>query len=68
MRVRVSPRPPSTMTVEQQHLIDSVAAEVRSRLEGEGSGHDWWHIVRVWNMAKHLCDIERADFLAHQGL
>ena len=56
------------MTVEQQHLIDSVAAEVRSRLEGEGSGHDWWHIVRVWNMAKHLCDIERADFLAHQCL
>lgn len=62
MRVRVSPRPPKNMTVEQQRIIDSVATEVRSRLEGEGSGHDWWHIVRVWNMARHLCEIERADF------
>jgi uncharacterized protein len=50
------------MTTEQQHVIDNVTARVRSTLEGEGSGHDWWHIVRVWNMAKHLCEIERADF------
>ncbi len=50
------------MTTEQQHIIDQVAARVRSTLEGEGSGHDWWHIVRVWNTAKHLCEIERADF------
>ncbi len=50
------------MTQDQQNVIDSVAAEVRSRLEGEGSGHDWWHILRVWNMAKHLCEQERADF------
>lgn len=50
------------MTTDQQHIIDTVATRVRSTLEGEGSGHDWWHILRVWNMAKHLCEIERADF------
>lgn len=27
---------------------------VREKLDGEGSGHDWWHIQRVWNMAKRL--------------
>ena len=42
-------------------IIQSIATEVRLRLEGEGSGHDWWHILRVWNMAKHLCEIENAD-------
>lgn len=48
--------------MNQTDAVQLVAAEVRSRLEGEGSGHDWWHILRVWNMAKHLCEVERADF------
>lgn len=26
-----------------------------------GSGHDWWHIYRVWNTAKELADNEGAD-------
>ena len=38
------------MNPEQQKIIQKVADEVRQKLEGEGSGHDWWHIVRVWNM------------------
>jgi uncharacterized protein len=46
-----------------QKIIQEVADEVRQRLEGEGSGHDWWHIVRVWNMAKHICNIEGADMV-----
>ena len=54
--------PTRTMTSEQQLIIETVAAHVRSKLEGEGSGHDWWHVLRVWNMAKHLCDKEGADF------
>lgn len=48
--------------MNQQEIIQAVATRIRSTLEGEGSGHDWWHILRVWNMAKHLCEIERADF------
>lgn len=35
-------------------IITKTAAYVRKKLEGEGSGHDWWHIQRVWNMAKRL--------------
>lgn len=34
-------------------VINKIAEEVKSKLEGEGSGPDWWHIVRVWNMTKH---------------
>lgn len=31
---------------------------VKKTLEGEGSGHDWWHIYRVWNTAKQLAKHE----------
>lgn len=48
------------MTPEQQKILEKVALEVKAKLEGEGSGHDWWHIVRVWNMAKHIGASEKA--------
>lgn len=49
------------MTTEQHTTIDRIAAHVKQKLEGEGSGHDWWHIVRVWNMAKRIGEKEKAD-------
>lgn len=41
------------MSTEQQ-TIEQIAKVVKARLEGEGSGHDWWHIARVWNMSKKI--------------
>ena len=32
-------------------VIKNIMSIVREKLEGEGSGHDWWHIVRVYNNA-----------------
>lgn len=26
---------------------------------GEGSGHDWWHVYRVWQLAKTIADKEQ---------
>lgn len=49
------------MSTEQQRIVDHIAREAKKRLEGEGSGHDWWHIVRVWNMAKRIGREEKAD-------
>ncbi|MDR9417784.1 HD domain-containing protein [Gracilimonas sp.] len=34
---------------------------VRQKLEGEGTGHDWWHIHRVRNMALKIGKEENAD-------
>lgn len=41
--------------------IDKTEAYVRKELEGEGSGHDWWHIHRVRNMALRLGNEEEAN-------
>lgn len=30
-------------------------------MEGEGTGHDWWHIYRVWQTAKKIGREERAN-------
>ncbi len=34
---------------------------MKELLSGEGSGHDWWHILRVWNNAKHIAGYEQVD-------
>ncbi len=34
---------------------------VKDTLAGDGSGHDWWHIYRVWKMAVHLSESEGGD-------
>jgi uncharacterized protein len=32
-------------------IIEKALAYVRDLLEGEGSGHDWWHIKRVYDLS-----------------
>jgi uncharacterized protein len=34
-----------------EDIINKTKDYVRGKLEGEGSGHDWWHIYRVWKNA-----------------
>ncbi|GAA4386292.1 HD domain-containing protein [Hymenobacter koreensis] len=38
----------------KQHIIDQTAAFVREKFLGEGSGHDWEHIRRVWQTTRAL--------------
>ena len=42
-------------------LIEQTAAHVRSIMDGEGSGHDWWHVYRVWQTARRLALAENAN-------
>lgn len=43
--------------IDEERL--QIAADyVEEKLVGEGSGHDWWHIVRVRNMAARIAQAE----------
>jgi len=43
-------------------LVTRAAAAVRKAMEGEGSGHDWWHVWRVWRLAERVARTEpKAD-------
>lgn len=44
-------------------LIDRTANHVRTVLSSDGTGHDWWHVYRVWKMAQRIGQAEKADLL-----
>jgi uncharacterized protein len=46
----------------QLEVIAATAAHVRGLLAGDSSGHDWWHVHRVWQTARHLAQREGADW------
>lgn len=45
----------------EKDTIKRVAEIVKKRFEGESSGHDWWHMYRVWNLSKTIGESEGAD-------
>lgn len=49
----------TSMKLNQQEIIKKTKAFVKEKLDGEGSGHDWWHVYRVWHLAKHITQKER---------
>lgn len=46
---------------DQEISIEKTALFVREILEGEGSGHDWWHIHRVRNNALNIAKAYDVD-------
>lgn len=42
-------------------LVAKTADYVRKRLQNEGSGHDWEHTRRIWDMSKRLQAVEGGD-------
>ena len=47
--------------MQMEKIIQKTAEYVKTELERDSSGHDWWHIVRVWKTALALCKYENAD-------
>lgn len=45
--------------MNEQLIINQTTQFVKQKLSGEGSGHDWWHIYRVHNNAKHILQTEK---------
>jgi uncharacterized protein len=44
-----------------EKIIQKTAEYVRREFETDSSGHDWWHIHRVWKNALSICQHENAD-------
>ncbi len=47
----------------EEDFIRKTAEFVEEKLKGAESGHDWWHILRVWNNTKLILQEENADRL-----
>lgn len=42
-------------------LIEKTAEMLQKKFEHEHTGHDWFHIFRVWQMARRIAISEKAD-------
>jgi uncharacterized protein len=50
--------------MNQTALIRKTERFVKDKLKSDGTGHDWWHVYRVWRLAKHIAQKEQgADLL-----
>ena len=47
--------------MDKGEILKNTEAFTRQTLEGEGTGHDWWHINRVRNNALQIAQEEGAD-------
>ena len=49
-----------------QNIIEEVKKIVKAKLDKEGSGHDWFHTLRVFNNACKIADTENCHLLTVQ--
>jgi uncharacterized protein len=47
--------------MDKNLIIEETKKYAKSKLEGEATGHDFWHILRVYKTAKHIAEKEGAD-------
>ncbi|HSX16875.1 MAG TPA: HD domain-containing protein [Patescibacteria group bacterium] len=48
----------------QNPLVDATYAFVKEKLSNDKTGHDWWHVVRVLRLSRHIASKEKgADLL-----
>lgn len=52
--------------MDKKAIIKKTEEHVRKTLEGESSGHDWWHTYRVWKTASSIGKREKADLFVVQ--
>jgi len=45
----------------QNDIIQKTVEYIKQEFSDDSSGHDWWHIYRVWKNAITLCRHEKAD-------
>jgi uncharacterized protein len=49
--------------MNNSEVVSSTQSFVKDCLEGESTGHDWWHIERITNIAGTIHEAEGGDWL-----
>lgn len=47
--------------MNNKQIIDKTADFVKDKLEDDSTGHDWWHVERVWKNTKLIARSEGID-------
>jgi len=47
--------------MKNSDVVNKASLEMEARFKGESTGHDWGHMYRVWKLAKHIAEKEKAD-------
>lgn len=47
--------------MNKEEIIQKTLEFVKEKHTGESSGHDWWHIYRVWKNVQHISKSENVD-------
>jgi uncharacterized protein len=45
--------------MSDQELVSKTAEFIKTKFKNEGTGHDWWHLYRVWQLSKHIAAQEK---------
>jgi uncharacterized protein len=51
------------MMIDHTTVVRQTAEHVKALMTGERSGHDWWHVYRVWRGAVYISAQEPVDRL-----
>ncbi|KKP24215.1 MAG: Metal dependent phosphohydrolase [candidate division TM6 bacterium GW2011_GWF2_28_16] len=55
------------MNTINNQVINNIINIVKQTFEKEASGHDWWHIYRVWQTSLKIAEQEKADLFVVQA-
>ncbi|MCB2292200.1 HD domain-containing protein [Clostridium algoriphilum] len=47
--------------MDNNQIINKTKEYVKDKLDGEGTGHDWWHILRVYKTSIFIGEKENAN-------
>lgn len=52
--------------MNQNETIQKTSEYIKQEFGDDSSGHDWWHIYRVWKNAVTICETENANMFVVQ--
>jgi HD superfamily phosphodiesterase len=52
--------------MDKEAILKKTEEHIKGILSGEGSGHDWWHVYRVWRNSVYIGKNEDVDLFVVQ--